>query len=329
MNQMKRKVHLVSIVLMLLGCSVWGQTKPGTSITSPKKKTDQLDTLTFKEYYFTHSVTLTRLKYHPELNYTKDTVDDVMKDIKQNGVKSTRGYTINVGERLKFYVDIRIKDTDIYVIQMLPFPDSDIDNLKTFYYSGNAGAKLELESQGSEMTDHTTDFVYLISADDLLNNCKPFIEAKFAFDYGSMTYPIIYRPSSGNFLTTNSNLGGIFGASRKIGKAKQWNFGAYLGIGVTSQNIDSTSTDGKIKKASTAASITESFNIVFAYSRFQIVVGVGLDQLCGETSLQNNSWIYKDKPWVGIGVGFSIFTNSTAATSDTKQTGGPPTKGSK
>ncbi|GAA3935794.1 hypothetical protein [Hymenobacter algoricola] len=50
--------------------------------------------------------------------------------------------------------------------------------------------------------------------------------------------------------------------------------------------------------------VTFSGGYVFEYDKFQVTLFSGLDVMPGQIG---RSWIYKDRPWLGLGFGFQIF----------------------
>lgn len=70
--------------------------------------------------------------------------------------------------------------------------------------------------------------------------------------------------------------------------------------------MDSANTKGfqKIKTNASAISPTTGLVVHFKKSGLQLITTIGLDFIAGELG---RKWVYRNQPWLGIGVGFSIF----------------------
>jgi hypothetical protein len=162
------------------------------------------------------------------------------------------------------------------------------------------------------------DYIYLITADQFKKNCKPLIKNNITWNVGTVIYPFRWRPQTGVFEQT-ANIGLVFGFSQKFRGSKDWSYGFYGGGSGTSNIIDSATTNGNEKNNTTITTLTPTFDFVLSWRTVQLTLGSGCDILVGEHSPTITSWIYKNRGWIGLGLGIGIFNNSPASTGDPSQ----------
>jgi hypothetical protein len=77
-------------------------------------------------------------------------------------------------------------------------------------------------------------------------------------------------------------------------------------LNLTSIPVDSANTHGFQKTKTNASAISPTFGTVinFKNSGLQLIGTIGYDFMAGELG---RKWTYRNQPWIGIGVGFSIF----------------------
>ena len=112
------------------------------------------------------------------------------------------------------------------------------------------------------------------------------------------------------------NLGYAFGFQYQAGKSRDVNIKFLCGLSAGSVNIDSSSTDNKCGTAKNTTAVTPYGGLIVEYKTFQIGTFIGGDYALGEIG---RNWIYQGKPWIGFGIGISIF--SGIANNATQQTG--------
>jgi hypothetical protein len=80
----------------------------------------------------------------------------------------------------------------------------------------------------------------------------------------------------------------------------------FWGLNLTSIPVDSANTHGFQKTKTNASAISPTFGTVinFKNSGLQLIGTIGYDFMAGELG---RKWTYRNQPWIGIGVGFSIF----------------------
>ena len=77
-------------------------------------------------------------------------------------------------------------------------------------------------------------------------------------------------------------------------------------LNLSSIPVDSANTQGFQKTKTNASAISPAVGMVinFKNSGLQFITTIGVDFMAGELG---RKWTYKNQPWIGIGVGFSIF----------------------
>ncbi|GAB4093547.1 hypothetical protein GCM10028786_24740 [Flaviaesturariibacter terrae] len=107
------------------------------------------------------------------------------------------------------------------------------------------------------------------------------------------------------------NLGLMAGGRFSSKTRKNVAFNVLAGIGLSSVSVDSLSTHGKVKTAGNQAALSPSLALVGEVDRFQFGASVGIDIMAGEVGRQ---WVYRGRPWIGIGIGFSLFQSAPSST---------------
>jgi len=154
-----------------------------------------------------------------------------------------------------------------------------------------------------------------------VSSCEERLQ-KTSFTLGAVIIPIKMRFGSSaivngqhlrNFdFQGNVNLGLLVGF--KLQPTHRYSFSFLTGISLTSVPVDSATTQGFITQSTNNAALTWNIlGIVYQIDNFQIGVITGIDYLSGEIA---HHWVYRNRPWLGIGLGFSIF--SPKKTSDTQ-----------
>ncbi len=134
-----------------------------------------------------------------------------------------------------------------------------------------------------------------------------------SFTYGVMTLPIKMRFGNGgdrlfNF-EENLNLGFTFGYKRQPqSRVKQsHNFLGSVGVSRVELTEDSLNTEMDLED-DTASGIMLSAGYLYQYEAFQVGLFFGTDLLTGSLSRE---WKFQGKPWLGVAIGVSLFSNDT------------------
>lgn len=142
---------------------------------------------------------------------------------------------------------------------------------------------------------------------------------KNQFSLGALTLPIKMRFNHKNDDGTHkshSSFTGNVSAGLSIGWKRNWpkrvSLSVLGGFSLSSIPVSPETTNDFVKSETNQAAVTWHLGVFTAIDNFQIGVFTGIDYLSGQI---NQEWVYRRRPWLGIGIGFSFFnTTTTTAT---------------
>ena len=165
-------------------------------------------------------------------------------------------------------------------------------------------------------TANTPDIYFLLPLNQFQTTIEKHRKAPFALGIAIVPIKMRFGNSKKSKATIDSryfnfesavSLGFSVGCNVKLDKSKftaRNNLAFLAGISLSSVPLDSFTTKGFLKTNTNNASITGHIGMLYQIDNFQIGVFTGIDYLAGEVG---NQWKYRNKPWVGIGLGYSIF----------------------
>ncbi|MFD0750014.1 hypothetical protein ACFQZS_07665 [Mucilaginibacter calamicampi] len=153
---------------------------------------------------------------------------------------------------------------------------------------------------------------FAITPEEFDVSVVPYYGVKNQFTWGVMTLPIKLRLGDSNkrFFSYEEklNLGFVFGLRHQLEGTVQKSINYIAGVGIANVRTDSLSLKSGITPASTsAAAFSINAGVLYAHGSFQIGAFIGSDYLTG---LQSRDWKYQGKPWIGLAVGISLFSNT-------------------
>lgn len=183
-----------------------------------------------------------------------------------------------------------------YIIQVSEFTDgtdkATNQNLKTFKDSNQNDIYFKLSTAQ-----------YLAFAEEL--------KRRGSFVVGASTTLIKIRPGNGE--DGENAIFSEFGNDFNIGITAGWRINDWKrnvsvslvgGLGFSSIKVTPQTTRDFIDSESTQSSITFSGGAIFEIQKFQISTFIGIDTMSGEIG---RNWIYRNRPWIGLGFGYEIF----------------------
>lgn len=188
-----------------------------------------------------------------------------------------------------------ITETD-YIIQISQFTDG-TDN------ATNQNLKTFKDSNENEIYFKLSTSKYLSFAEEL--------KRRGSFVVGASTTLIKIRPGNGE--DGENAIFSEFGNDFNIGITAGWRINDWKrnvsvslvgGLGFSSIKVTPQTTRDFIDSESTQSSISFSGGAIFEIQKFQISTFVGIDTMSGEIG---RNWIYRNRPWIGIGFGYEIF----------------------
>jgi len=164
---------------------------------------------------------------------------------------------------------------------------------------------------------------FTIGKDTLTQYCEEYKKVKtWNINYGALatTFKLRFRRFS---FSDNLSLGGAIYYQRKMKRDTAWTWGFIGALSLSSVTLDSSTTNLHTKPLLTTSTSRPAFSpsvhYAITYKNIDLTVGIGWDLLSKPTSAATATatnpeagWIYNNKPWLGIGIGFNLFSTSTA-----------------
>lgn len=132
---------------------------------------------------------------------------------------------------------------------------------------------------------------------------------------GTVIVPVKLRFKQFDF-SKDITIGPTVGAKFRMSNYTESFMNVLFGFGITSVTLDSFSTKGAIKGVSDRPALTPSLGILFEFNQVQIGIFSGLDYI---SKKENLDWRYQGKPWLSIGLGYSILSRSANVTEKKNQ----------
>lgn len=127
---------------------------------------------------------------------------------------------------------------------------------------------------------------------------------------GAATLPFKWRPQHGGGFDKDLSISGLAGAKHAgLFGNDNLSYSILLGIGISSITTDSS--NSKKPPSSDLSAITLSAGILAQYKTLQFGIFAGVDHLSNNKEI---GWKYQGNPWFGVGIGFSIFSESQQGT---------------
>lgn len=168
------------------------------------------------------------------------------------------------------------------------------------------------------ITEESNGKYFIIDLDDFNKKTSEYYGANHSFTWGFSTLPIKLR-----FGGMNRNFEFEKGFSLGINAGYDYQFKSRIkqsidvlfGIGISTVAITPESVSNYIDKATTIGAFSPSLGVVYSYESFQIGLFSGYDFIPGELG---KKWVFRNKPWLGLGLGFIIFQKNKTTISGTQ-----------
>lgn len=153
---------------------------------------------------------------------------------------------------------------------------------------------------------------YFKITDSQLRNFAEKLASKWEPTYGTLILPVKLRFSPSDF-TKDLTVSGTGGAKWNFLPSKELSLSFIAGAGISSVTVDSSNTEGNVLEESDRAALTFMGGAVIQWKALQIGVFCGADWL---TRKNEDNWDYHGKPWLGFGIGISLFSSELDRTSE-------------
>lgn len=166
---------------------------------------------------------------------------------------------------------------------------------------------------------------FILTAADLRDHCRKVYSIGFlkgmTVTGGVAILPLKYRPRikysegvrAGNDLSKDVSLGLSIGVKQRISRRKPFFMNVLFSPGLGSVGLDSFNTKGKVSSSKDISALTLAGGLVFDFKMIQFGAFIGADLVSDKNE---SGWIYQGRPWLSIGVGFTIFSVSTQSSSN-------------
>lgn len=215
----------------------------------------------------------------------------------------------------EFVIDV-VRASD-FVIHFIKWR-KDVDLNNQFYNTKS-------RERGQSNIPTQPDVFFILPLTDFNKSIMKFAKAPFAV--GVLVIPIKMRFGNGDqdiaenrrYFTFESavSVGLSIGINIKLDSSKftaKNHLAILTGVSLSSVPVDSFTTKGYLSSSTNSASITWHVGVLYQVDNFQIGLFAGMDFLAGELGRQ---WKYRNKPWFGLGLGYSMF--KAKRTTDTQE----------
>lgn len=195
----------------------------------------------------------------------------------------TKGIRVELPKNALFKVLRKNSSGQLYVIQI--FDDSDFEN-RLF-----------------GLTEHQ-----VVNYTRIYDGDKP----KWSFVSTAVTIPVKIRPGDGEKgdskkryfdFEGNVNIGLTAGLRRRVSSNGTSYLSLFGGISVGSSKLTTDNSD--VSSETNVGILTPFVGLMFEYNNFEVGLFTGWDHASGKIG---QSWDYNALPWLGVGLGYNIFT---------------------
>ena len=167
-------------------------------------------------------------------------------------------------------------------------------------------ASKKINQSNLPVEDFSTYTYFYITKAQLDFKARPITRSNLDLVVGNVITPVKLRFAPFDF-TKDITLGSTFGVKYSFAKKQNAAVDGLLGIGVSSLTIDSTSSQGKTQQPVDLLAFSTSLGIVVEFGNAQVGAFLGFDFISNKNQNEYH-WIYRNKPWVSFGLGYSIFS---------------------
>ena len=154
--------------------------------------------------------------------------------------------------------------------------------------------------------DFTTYTYFIITKAQLDFKAVSIKKSNLNLLVGNIFTPIKLRFKPFDF-AKDISVGTTFGGKYSFTEKQNTAVDGLIGIGISSLSIDSSSAQKSTNESNELLAFTSSLGLVLEFGNAQLGIFIGFD-LISNTNQKKYDWIYKNKPWLSFGVGYSLFS---------------------
>ncbi|MEQ1675651.1 MAG: hypothetical protein ABL876_03045 [Chitinophagaceae bacterium] len=228
----------------------------------------------------------------------------------------------------KFRV-VGITDSNTIIVKQWASRKNPNSNDKDTKYSPKYIRKTKTKTYLKQLPDTTVAYTsdkndnqfFTIPLSEFDTKCDPYFVKGIDFTFGVMTIPIKLRARSKKSGTLfefeeKFNIGISAGIKFSFNSRKDRSLSFLANTSVSTVGVDSLNTKGFQKESTSSGAFTIATGLVFKQDDFNIGLFLGWDKVPG---VLGRNWTHYGKPWIGVGIGFSLFTISLKGTESGKQ----------
>jgi len=226
----------------------------------------------------------------------------ILKECNGDGVPIDNVSPLNVPSGVRLKIEKNLIDKKV-VISILQWPvkyDAKTKAVKNQAYDENRKNNEKYRGGQNDLTDK----YFLISISEFELACKK-IEKRTGITFATSSTLLKYRPGSGSIsgeLGNDFNVGFLVALSFRQNTNRVHYLMAGLNPGIV--KITPATTKNYITEEANVASFSPTIGYMFEVKGAQIGIMTGLDILTGNAY---RKWDYRGRPWIGFGVGFSLW----------------------
>ncbi len=204
--------------------------------------------------------------------------------------------TISIrGQKFSVY-----KSTSAYThIRFLKYSNPNSFNYRTYYAIPDA--------KGVETRIH----YFKVRTDDVKNYAEEYDFFGRQLIFGVINFPFKIRGIVGNKVDFSGafNIGAAVGLKTRKYSYEKWSNIWLLGVGIANVDLDASSVSmnaEELDSANNFSALSISFGHMWEYEKVQLGIFIGWDRI-SRLNHDRFDWDYQNKPWLSIGLGYSIF----------------------
>lgn len=184
-----------------------------------------------------------------------------------------------------------------YVIQVLPFK----------------GSNTRVITLNSRFNNRNGENNYFLMTPQQYESFAEVSKRRGRFVVNTSSTLIKIRPGNGKDTDDDEVIFSELGNDFNVGLTAGWRLTNYSktgsvslvgGFGYSAIKVTPQTTRDFISSESSQSAVTFNAGLIFEYNKFQLSIFTGIDVMSGEIG---RNWIYRDRPWIGIGFGYEIF----------------------